>query len=210
MALLCLCFTICCSQNAQCQNAGIEYEPVGGYNAFNQGKGIALVLQYGADIPLDNLSVNYRSTSTYGIGVLKKLDDFTVNFNINYHAYPIKWSSRGMAKNTFEVMGFYFGGAYDKLLSNNFKLYGGLDLGGWIKRFDDLVDTSTDCGCETNNANYYFAPKTGFTYLMNNRIGLGLEAKYNLLLTGHDYVTGENGGKLFNSFATSVMISYHF
>ncbi|RVU02008.1 hypothetical protein EOD41_08640 [Mucilaginibacter limnophilus] len=207
--LLCLIILLFCFEKARAQTPEIEFEPVDGYNEFNKGHGIAIVAEYGYDIPQGALGLNYKLTPTYGLGVLKKIDAFTVNFNLNYHEYPVKNNSYGKVDNYFLVLGFYTGGAYDKMISSFFKVYGGLNVGGWFKRYDIVTDYD-DCDCEQGNINFYFAPKAGFTYLTNSNIGIGIEAKYNIFVTGYDYVTDEPGGKLYNSIAASVMLSYHF
>lgn len=188
----------------------IEYEPDESYIGFNQGKGWAIGGQFGYDFPAGALSQNYRVTPTYGIGLYKKVDDFTLNFNINHHAYPVKSNAVGMVDNRFIVLGFYFGGAYDKLITPFFKVYGGLNLGAWLRRYEDIYNYDDECGCEINNTNFYFAPKAGFTYLTSSRIGIGVEAKYNVYVTGYDYVTDTSGGKLFNSAAATLILTYHF
>ncbi|MBE9586720.1 hypothetical protein IM792_19885 [Mucilaginibacter sp. JRF] len=209
-SLLYLLAILFCSTIARAQNPLIEYVPDESYGGFNQGKGWAIGGQFGYDFPAGALSQNYRVTPTYGIGLYKKIDNFTLNFNLNHHAYPVKSNAKGMVDDRFVVLGFYFGGAYDKLITPNFKVYGGLNLGGWLKRFEDIYNVDDYCNCEVNNANFYFAPKAGFTYLTSSRIGIGVEAKYNVYITGYDYLTDTAGGKLFNSVATSLIVTYHF
>ncbi|MCD8740893.1 hypothetical protein LT679_09800 [Mucilaginibacter roseus] len=204
--LFMLCFAIAKAQNPPL----IEYVPDDSYVGFNQGKGWAIGGQFGYDFPAGALSQNYRVTPTYGIGLYKKLDDFTLNINVNHQAYPVKSNSRGLVDNRFIVLGLYAGGAYDKLITPFFKVYGGLNMGVWLKRYEDIYAYDDECGCEINNTNFYFAPKVGFTYLTNSRIGIGVEAKYNVYVTGYDYVTDTNGGKLFNSVAATLILTYHF
>lgn len=209
-ALICFLIALLCFNTAKAQNPVIEYEPDESYIGFNEGKGWAIGGQFGYDFPAGALSQNYRVTPTYGIGVYKKLDNFTVNFNINHHAYPVKSNAVGMVDDKFIVLGFYMGGAYDKLITPFFKVYGGLNVGGWVKRYEDIYDVADDCDCEVNNTNFYFAPKAGFTYLTSSHIGIGVETKYNVYITGYDYLTDTKGGKLFNSVAATLILTYHF
>lgn len=203
---LCIAILLLCCNAASAQTE--YYEPVD-YNgsAFNKGNGWALEGQYGYDIPTGALSFGYKPASTYGIGLTRIIDKFSFNLNINHHIYQPK--SR-FDNDELMVLGMYVGGAYNKYLSPNFRAYIGVNIGAWVKRYDDLVDDYSDCGCEVQNANFYAAPKAGFTYLTSSGFGIGLETKYNIFVTGHDYVTDTPGGKLYNSFAPTVVLSYFF
>lgn len=178
-------------------------------SAFYQRNGWALEGHYGYDMPTGALGLRYKPTSSYGIGITRIINQLSFNANINQHIYQPK--TRFVNTNgELMVFGIHAGGAYNKYLSPNFRTYFGLNIGLWVKNYDDLVDDYSDCGCEVQNANFYAAPKAGFTYLTSGGFGIGLEAKYNIFVTGYDDVTGTSGGKLYNSIAPTVVLSYYF
>ncbi|RYY35463.1 MAG: hypothetical protein EOP46_09950 [Sphingobacteriaceae bacterium] len=189
----------------QYDDASVDYNG----SAFYAGNGWAIEGQYGYDMPTGALSLVYKPTSTYSIGVSRIIDKFSFNVNVSHHIYQPKTR---FAKTTDDLMvlGMFVGGAYNKYLSPNFRAYIGVNIGAWVKRYDDLIDDYSDCGCEVQNANFYAAPKAGFTYLTSSGFGIGLEAKYNIFVTGYDYATETPGGKLYNSIAPTVVLSYYF
>ncbi len=211
--LMCTVLFVCTGARAQDRAEGNEAsaQPYSQSASFEDGSGWAVAGQFGYDIPLGKLSLNYRQTPTYGISVIKSFDGFSASFSINHHAYPIKNIAYGQDKDKFVVLGAYFGVTKDFLISPAFKAYGGLNLGGWIKHYESLWEYQDDGdGYDYSESNFYTAPKVGFTYLTNSRIGFGLEAKYNIFVTGYDYIDGTDGGQLYNSFAATVILSYHF
>ncbi|RCH54181.1 hypothetical protein DJ568_12820 [Mucilaginibacter hurinus] len=199
---------------------GINYDGdawrADGTGGNNLGWGVALNIGY--DIPAHNLKETFKATPTYGVSILKTFKAFTFNLSAGYHAYNAKKetvayfpedpASPVYLQKPLKVYAFYAGGAYNINLSE-MTFYAGANIGAYFTRsvyqqIDGVVRTTVT----TTEQNVYFAPKLGLTYPVTEKVGLGVEGKYNFFIPRGQ---PDQGGLIsYSSYAANIVLSYSF
>jgi hypothetical protein len=190
------------------------------YGGSDEDKfGAALTAGY--DVPVGNLSYTYKPAITYGARFLWTKGAVTANISFGYHVYKPKLdtfyyavdeSNYGkVSYSNFTIYSFYIGGAYNLEVTDGFKIYGGLDLGAYeshvvVHSSDLYVDSHSD----THQEDVYLAPKLGFTYLVTENIGIGIEGKYNFFAPTGKAKDNPAVGTLYNSYSGNLVLTYNF
>jgi hypothetical protein len=206
-------------------NGGLTYGADDGGNGGFGGTW-AISLSGGYDVPTGNLGTTYKAAPTFSFSVLRNYGNFTFNATIGYVSYKPKVDTfyfygndptQGYSQyGNFSALQIYVGGAYNIQIADNAKLYLGLNLGTYynftsVTTNDGVGDITTT---NIDEAQSYVAPKIGVDFMLNNNISLGLEAKYNIMLSSDSgsgdafdsgYTTTVN-----QSFSGNVNLTYHF
>lgn len=189
------------------------------YGSDDNTFGAALTAGY--DVPVGNLSYTYKPAITYGARFLWNQGAVTANVSFGYHVYKPKLdtfyyavdeSNYGkVSYSNFTIYSFYIGGAYNLEVTEGFKVYGGLDLGAYeshviVHSSDLYIDSHSD----THQEDVYLAPKLGFTYLVTDNIGVGIEGKYNFFAPTGKAKDNPAVGTLYNSYSGNLVLTYNF
>jgi len=211
-------------------NGGLTY---GGDSGGSGGSGggsfggtWAISLSGGYDVPTGNLGTTFKAAPTFSFSVLRNYGNFTFNTTIGYVSYKPKLDTfyfygndptQGYAQyGNFSSLEVYLGAAYNIQVADNAKVYFGLNLGSYYNFFtvttnDGQGDINT---LNTTEEQSYIAPKIGVDFMVSDNLSLGLEAKYNFMLssdsgTGDAYDSGY-GTTVNKSFSGNVALTYHF
>lgn len=181
--------------------------------------GISIGADY--DAPVGNLSYTFKPTFNYNLSVLRHYDNFTMNLTLGYHSYKAKQDTfyyqvsatdyGTVTYQPFTAYSLYLGLAYDLPVNDQLKVYGGINLGAYYVHFafhsSDLVLNDNENFYEQE---LYFAPKVGFTYMLSDNIGVGIEGKYNFFAPTGKKIDNDRVGTLYNSYAAGVRLTYNF
>jgi outer membrane protein W len=187
--------------------------------------GLALGSDY--DAPVGNLAYSFKPAINYNFSVIRYSDNFSMNFTAGYHQYKPKQDTfyyalestqvglgpqyGTIAYGNFTVYSFYLGLNYHLTITDQFKAYCGVNLGAYMTHFiyhsSDLLEDDNE---DLHEEDLYLAPKLGFTYMLNDNIGLGLEGKYNLFAPTGDKQYNDRVGTLYNSYSAGIRLTYNF
>jgi hypothetical protein len=207
-------------------NAQSRYNPSLSYGGDGASYDWGISLSGGYDAPTGDLATTYKWAPDFAVSVLHNYGDFTFNATIGYVSYKPKLDTfyydntdpgAGYVKySNFRALQFYVGAAYNIALTEQAKLYVGVNLGSYYTHFsfnanDGLGDEYV--GDETVGQSY-IAPKLGFNFLLNDNVTLGLEAKYNFLLssssgTGDTYDYGYTTS-VSKTYSGNIVLTYNF
>jgi len=189
------------------------------YNNSDSRYGISIGTDY--DKPVGNLSYTFKPAINYNLNLLHHYDNFTVSVSAGYHAfkpkldtfyYQVSDTEYGTAHyENFTVYSFYLGATYDLALSDQLKIYTGINLGMYYTHFalqstDFMIHDTEDL----HEQDAYFAPRLGFTYMINDNIGIGLEGKYNFFAPTGQKQYNDRVGTLYNSYSAGVRLMFNF
>ena len=206
-----------------CSKADAQYYQAGTHDGSHFG--VAVGSDY--DSPVGNFSYTFKPAINYNASFLWYYGDFSMNFTAGYHEYKPKQDtfyyeleSTQMGFNSqygsvsygnFRVYSFYLGLNYHLTITDQFKVYCGLNLGEYTTHFvfhsADLLEEQNE---DLHETDIYLAPKLGITYMLNDNIGIGIEGKYNLFAPSGDARYNDRVGTLYNSYSTGVRLSYNF
>lgn len=197
-----------------CLSAKAQY-----YNHSDSEYGVSIGADY--DAPVGNLSYTFKPAINYNLSVLRHYDDFTMNLTLGYHAYKAKQDTfyyqvtatdyGTVTYKPFTVYSIYVGLSYDLPVNDQLKVYGGINLGAYYVHFAfHSFDLFVDDNENLNEEELYLAPKIGFTYMVNDNVGIGLEGKYNLFAPTGDSQYNSRVGTLYNSYAAGIRLTYNF
>jgi hypothetical protein len=210
-------------------NGGLTY---GGNSGGSGGSGggfgstWAISLSGGYDVPTGDLGTTFKAAPTFSFSVLRNYGDFTFNTTIGYVSYKPKMDTVYFYGNdptqgyvqygNFSALEIYAGAAYNIQVSDNAKVYIGANIGTYYNFFsytsnDGQGNISTS---NTTEGQSYVAPKLGVDFMVSDNISIGLEAKYNFMLssdsgTGDAYDSGYST-TVNKSFSGNVALTYHF
>jgi hypothetical protein len=223
LALMLVCFSASAQKH---NNQGLTYG--GGRGGYNDdgGESWGVALNAGYDVPSGNLGTIYKAAPTFGISVLHNLGNFTYNITIGYVSYKPKLDTfyndeadhtAGYIKyGSFSSIEFFAGAAYNFAISDQAKFYLGLNIGSYYNHF--AYDANDGIGDENVADNYseqsYIAPKVGIQFPVSDYLNLGIEAKYNFLLSsssgsGDAYDYGYST-TVYKSFSGNIQLIYNF
>lgn len=209
---------------------GLTFGAGEGSNSSNGDRSWALSLSAGYDVPQGDMSSTFKAAPTFSLSYLNNFNSFTFNATIGYVSYKPKFDTAyfvgndltqgSMQYGSFNSFEVYTGAAYNISMSNNAKFYLGLDLGSYFNFFNF---STNDGQGNTNvyNTTYeqqFIAPKVGIDVMVSDNLSLGLQAKYNFVLSASQnynladdsyYETGYTSAS-YRTFSGHVTLTYHF
>jgi len=212
-------------------NGGLTYGSDNG--SGNGDRSWALSLSAGYDVPQGDMSQSFKAAPTFSFSYLNNYNNFTFNATIGYVSYKPKFDTTYFVGNdptqgylqygSFNSLEIYTGAAYNVPISNNAKLYFGLDIGNYFNFFnyttnDGQGNTSTYSSAYSQQ---FIAPKLGVDVMVSDNLSLGLEAKYNFIFSGSEadnldfttddaYVTSSYTALSYKTFSGHITLTYHF
>ena len=209
-------------------NGGLTY---GGSSGGSNGSGgfgstWAISLSGGYDVPTGDLGTTFKAAPTFSFSVLRNYGDFTFNTTIGYVSYKPKVDTFYYFGNdptqgyiqygNFSSLEIYAGVAYNVQVADNAKIYFGANIGTYYNFFSYTSnDGQGNIDSEnTTESQSYIAPKLGVDFMVSDNLSLGVEAKYNFMLssdsgTGDAYDSGYTT-TVNKSFSGNVALTYHF
>jgi hypothetical protein len=210
-------------------NQGLTFGDGGGSSSGGGGgfeSTWAISLSGGYDVPTGNLGTTFKAAPTFSFSVLRNYGDFTFNTTIGYVSYKPKMDTFYFYGNdptqgyvqygNFSSLEIYAGAAYNVHVADNAKIYFGVNIGTYYNFFsytsnDGAGDISTS---NTTESQSYIAPKIGVDFMVSDNLSLGVEAKYNFMMssdsgTGDAYDSGYST-TVNKSFSGNVALTYHF
>jgi hypothetical protein len=214
---------VCCFGTAMAQHRSHEALTYGGGSGgSNFDSGYGITFGAGIDAPLGNLKSIYKPAVDYSLGVTHFMGNFTVSLNLGYHNYKPKddvVSQTDIAVDdvpvtifsNYKVYSGYAGIAYNVDLSENARLYGGANIGGYHTHYAYLlVDPNGDyVSANLRNINFYIAPRLGVMFAATNHVGISLEAKYNFFAPLKESES-QSSGTFYTAVAGLAGVTYRF
>lgn len=202
-----------------CFKASAQYGSNVDIDRFDSGAAISLSADY--DKPIANLGYTFAPSVSFGAHLMTFHDNFTFNYSLGYVAFKPKLDTFyykaddvniGTATyQNFTAVQAYLGFAYNLRLTDQFWLYGGLNMGAYFTHYyshsEDVHFDSTD---DFHDTDLYLAPKAGITYALSNSLLVSIEGKYNAFAPTGKKEYSPNVGTLYNSVATGIFLTYKF
>ena len=212
-------------------NGGLTYGGNSGGSGGGNGSGgfgstWAISLSGGYDVPTGDFGTTYKAAPTFSFSVLRNYGDFTFNTTIGYASYKPKFDTIYVYGNDptqgyvqyghFNSLEIYVGAAYNFQVADNAKLYLGVNLGTY---YDFFSYSSNDGAGDISSYNAdqsqsYVAPKIGVDFMVSDNLSLGVEAKYNFMLSSDsgsgDAFDSGYSTTVNKSFSGNVALTYHF
>jgi hypothetical protein len=220
---------LCISANAQKHNnQGLTYGggSNGGSSYSGYGSDWGIALNAGYDSPTSDLGQNYKGAPSFEISLLHNIGDFTFNTSIGFVSYAPKQDSVAFdptdpsagygSYSHFTSIQIFAGAAYNINISDASKLYIGVDLGNvfstYSYNFSDGAGGS-DSGTESGSQSY-IAPKIGIKFPVSDNLDLGIEARYNFMISsdsgsGDTYDYGSSS-TVYKSYSGYLTLTYNF
>jgi hypothetical protein len=182
--------------------------------------GISIGSDY--DVPVGNFAYTFKPAINFNLNLQHQYGDFTTSVSFGYHVYKPKMDTFYYAVTNadygtevyqnFPVYSFYLGGAYNLKLADQLKVYGGIDFGVYLTHYQvESNDFTEDSNQNLHQEDLYMAARLGFTYMLTDHVGLGLEGKYNFFLpTGSTDDYDSMVGTMYNSWSVGVRLIYNF
>jgi hypothetical protein len=181
--------------------------------------GISIGSDY--DTPVGNLAYTFKPAINYNLNFLQQKGDFTANVSFGYHAYTPKMDTFYYAATStdygtaeyknFTVTSFYLGGTYNYPVSDQFKINAGVNLGAYFTHYylhqSNFALDETD---DLSEKDIYIAARLGFTYMLNENVGIGVEGKYNFFAPTGSAEDNDRVGTLYFSWSAGVRLTYIF
>jgi len=198
-----------------CLSAKAQY-----FNGDSDSKyGISIGTDY--DTPLGNLAYTFKPAINYNLNLLKHSGDFTANISFGYHSYKPKMDTFYYAETNVDygtavyqnltVISAYLGGTYDYPVTDQFKINAGINLGLYATHnVFHTSDFTTDDNEDISSKDVYLAARLGFTCMVTDNAGIGLEAKYNFFAPTGDADFNPLVGKTYFSWSAGVRLMYNF
>ncbi len=189
------------------------------YDTSDSRYGLSIGSDY--DAPVGNFAYTFKPATNYNLNLLHHYDNFTTSISFGYHVYKPKLDTfYYQVTNTdygtihyqnFPVYSLYLGAVYDLKLTDKFKAYAGINFGIY---FTHLKYNSSDFlsvnNVDVNDQDIYLAPRLGFTFMITNNVGIGIEGKYNFFAPTGETTDNDRVGTLYNSFSAGVRLTYDF
>ena len=230
--LFVLSLIICSAAHAQRRGSGGingDGDVLGG-SGYNSGGNIAqdgwsLSLNGGYEAPLGDLGEVYKGTSTFGVTVRKRMGSIVYSGTVDYRKYKPKagtitytdgdFYSYTASYGKYSGVGLYAGIAYEVPVGGTVSMYGGLNGGYMLTKYEMSVQDDAGTVYLSQSASTsvaYIGPKAGFNFAVSDNVSIGLEARYSLGIVGANYNTREGGSSTpgFNSYAGNVFLTYSF
>lgn len=192
----------------------------GGTN-FNDGWAIGFGTAY--DVPQGNLSYSYKPTINFNTSVYRYFGAITTSASLGYHSYKPKedafyeYNDDGSLSYTstlsnFRVFSFYLGAAYNIDVADNFRVYGGVNIGAYYTHYAISYDvTGYESGSSTlSQQEAYLAPKLGIIFPLSSSVGISMESKYNFFSPTGNSNQDASVGTVFRSFSAGAELVIKF
>lgn len=208
-------------------NGGLTYG--GGNGSGNGDRSWALSLTAGYDAPQGDMSSTFKAAPTFGFSYLNNYNNFTFNATFGYVSYKPKFDTAYFVGNdltqgyvqygSFNSVELYTGAAYNISISNNAKFYFGFDLGTYVNFFNYSTNDGEgdNYAYNTTYEQQFIAPKLGLDFMVSDNLSLGVQAKYNFILSApQDYNLADNyyesgyTAVSYKTFSGHVTLTYHF
>jgi hypothetical protein len=184
-------------------------------------------LQYGVsvgadyDAPVGNFAYTFKPAINYNLNLLRHDGNFTSSISFGYHVYKPKMDTFYYAATSsdygtveyqnFTVVSFYLGGTYDYPVSDQLKVYAGVNFGVYsthlaFQSANFLEDDNEDL----HEQNFYLAGRLGFTYMLTDNVGVGIEAKYNFFTPAGDSEDDAQVGTTYFTWSAGLRLTYNF
>jgi hypothetical protein len=193
----------------------------GGYTAQD---GWLVSLNGGYESPLGDLKEIYKGAPTFGVTVRKRMGSLVYSGTIDYRKYKPKQStftytdedvySYTATYGDYSGIGLYGGIAYELPLGGLVSIYGGVNGGYMITKYEMSMQDGEDVilSESASTSAIYIGPKAGFNVAVSNNMSIGVEARYSLGVVGANYNSREGGSVTpgFNSYAGNLFLTYSF
>jgi hypothetical protein len=193
----------------------------GGYTAQD---GWLVSLNGGYESPLGDLKEIYKGAPTFGVTVRKRMGSLVYSGTIDYRKYKPKQStftytdedvySYTATYGDYSGIGLYGGVAYELPLGGLVSIYGGVNGGYMITKYEMSMQDGEDVilSESASTSAIYIGPKAGFNVAVSNNMSIGVEARYSLGVVGANYNSREGGSVTpgFNSYAGNLFLTYSF
>lgn len=186
---------------------------------YEETFGVGINADY--DMPVGNLKYTYKSAPAYGGSVYMYQEDFTYSISVNFREYKPKQdvfyylvndNDYGTATySSFKTTMAYFGAAYNLPITDEFRVYGGINMGFYFSKFKSRsVDAFVDSSEDINEKEGYGAPKLGLNLSLNDHVLVSVQGSYNFFapLGRSDY--NSRVGTLYTSLSTGAALIYRF
>jgi hypothetical protein len=181
-------------------------------------------LNGGYESPLGDLKEIYKGAPTFGVTVRKRMGSLVYSGTIDYRKYKPKQStftytdedvySYTATYGNYSGIGLYGGIAYELPLGGLVSIYGGVNGGYMITKYEMSMQDGEDVilSQSASSSAIYIGPKAGFNFAVSNNMSIGLEARYSLGIVGANYNSREGGSTTpgFNSYAGNLFLTYSF
>jgi hypothetical protein len=164
----------------------------GGSGAVNFSDGWGASLGTGVDIPQGGFNDTFKPAINFNANLYRFLGPFTASLSVGYmnfkpDAYFLSETveSTGANANTYyadmPVISAYAGAAYNIDIADNFRVYGGVNLGVYFTDFAVAyeIDGFDPFIYDKWSQSLYYAPKVGVIFPITPKLGVSIESKYN-------------------------------
>ncbi|SDG14302.1 hypothetical protein [Mucilaginibacter gossypii] len=194
----------------------------GGSGAVNFSDGWGIAAGTGVDIPQGNFNYTFKPANSFNASVYRFLGPFTANLSVGYMNFkPDEYliseevEGTGSTANTYyadmPVIAAYGGAAYNIDIADNFRVYGGVNLGVYFTDFavGYEIDGVDPFVYDKWSQSLYYAPKVGVIFPITPKLGVSIESKYNFFsqkLTLGDVSAKQN----WNSLSLGAELVFKF
>ncbi|HEK21515.1 MULTISPECIES: hypothetical protein [unclassified Mucilaginibacter] len=217
------------AQSRRTQGIGADGDMLSGSNhssssSFVREDGWMLALTGGYESPDKELRDIYKATPVFGLTVTRAKNHWLFSGSVDYRSYQPKQSTfvvsddylgtYNMSYGNFRGIGLYAGVAYDLQVNDIFDAYLGANVGSvFIKEISDMqfADGSAE-RIELKNSLNYLGPKLGLNFAAGTNLGIGVEGRYGLNVTGFNSNTrtGTEVYKGFSAASANLVLTYYF
>ncbi|UOE51430.1 hypothetical protein MTO98_10110 [Mucilaginibacter sp. SMC90] len=164
----------------------------GGSGAVNFSDGWGAAIGTGIEIPQGDFNYAFKPSINFNASVYRFLGPFTASLNLGYtnfkpDEYFISEAVEGSDSNVntyyadMPVISAYGGLAYNIDVADNFRVYGGVNLGLYFTEFAVAyeIDDANSFVYDKWSQSLYYAPKVGIIFPVTPKLGISIESKYN-------------------------------
>ncbi|TWR27898.1 hypothetical protein FPZ42_01400 [Mucilaginibacter achroorhodeus] len=195
----------------------------GGGSTVDRENGWGVAINLGYESPDKDLRDYYKAAPTFGLTVIKRLNNWRFSGSADYRSYKPKqdvfvtesdYGNAYTAFSNFRGIGLYAGIAYSLPITDAVEIYGGINAGSVFisQSFYTEDDAGNQFSFSGNSSLNYLGPKLGFNFASAGNITIGIEGRYGLNLTGFNSntQTGTEVYKGFSAVSANLMLTYNF
>ncbi|MDB5150088.1 MAG: hypothetical protein JWQ57_4108 [Mucilaginibacter sp.] len=219
IVILFSCFNVATAQRRS--NRALTYGG-GGSGAVNFTDGWGVAVGTGIDIPQGSFNYTFKPAVNFNASIYRFLGPFTANLSVGYmnfkpDQYAISETIEGSetATNTYyadmPVIAAYGGAAYNIDVADNFRVYGGVNLGVYFTDFAVAyeIDGIDPFVYDKWSQSLYYAPKVGVIFPVTPKLGISIESKYNFF--SQKLTLGDASGSTnWNSLSLGAELVFKF
>lgn len=188
----------------------------GGNGAANFTDGWGVAVGTGVDVPHGDFNSYFKPAINVNAGVYKFLGPLTFNVNAGYRNFKPdedSYSEDGLTiiYTNMPVFSAGFGAAYNVDIADNFRAYGGVDLGAYFTDFGlaYVYDNGNLIIFDGWKTSLHYAPKVGISFPLTPKLGINVESKYNFYTQKSDSGNYHLSGS-WNSFTLGAELVFKF